>query len=118
MRRKVLSLTGCYHIVFALANNGESKCMVMKVLYCGLALLVTVSLCGSNASADDTENVLVEQIRAALAGNDLKLALSEAQEAVPQHPNSAPLYQMLGSVQLENGAKEDARAAFQRAIDL
>ena len=52
---------------------------------------------------------------AALGGNDLSLALSEAQDAVHQYPNSAQLYQMLGSAQFRNGSKEDARAAFQRA---
>ena len=92
--------------------------MVKKVLSYGLALLLTVSLCGSNVSAEDTENVLVERIRGALAGNDPGLALSEAQDAVRQYPNSAQLYQMLGSAQFRNGSKEDARAAFQRAVDL
>src|SRR5271154_6697781 len=101
-----------------LANNAGPQSMQLKMRVCGLAAVFALSLCVLRATAEDTENALAQQIVAALVSNDLDLALSKAKGAVRQYPQSAQMYQLLGGVQFKRGAKEDARAAFQRAIDL
>lgn len=55
----------------------------------------------------------------ALAGlKDTKRALQEIEQAIAIDPSSAPAWTALGAVQFVGGSREDAGAAFQKAVDV
>jgi protein O-GlcNAc transferase len=61
---------------------------------------------------------LEDQITAKLEAGQTEAALSQARIAAAQYPKSSVLQQLLGACLFKMGNKEEARQAFQKAIDL
>jgi len=61
---------------------------------------------------------LEDQITAKLEAGQTEAALSQARVAAAQYPKSSVLQQLLGACLFKMGDKEEARQAFQKAIDL
>jgi superkiller protein 3 len=75
-------------------------------------------VCAVVCVAETTESAWVLQVRSALVRNDLQSAIQDARRGIQQYPGSVALYQLLGGALFRSGASQDARAAFQKAIDL
>lgn len=70
------------------------------------------------ARAQSSEDSLREEIEAKLRTGQLDGAVEQARAAIEHYPRSPLLYQLLGAALFKQGANEEARKAFERAIAL
>src|SRR5215472_3465727 len=100
-----------------LANTRRNGTATKRILF-PILLLFTICECAAVGTAQDSEATSVDEVRGALIRNDLKIAVQEARQGIQEYPASVPLYELLGGALFKSGANDEARAAFQKAIDL
>jgi len=88
---------------------------------CVLWVVVAAGMGGPSAPlawAQASEEAFRDEISAKLSAGQIDAAVEQAKLAVGKYPRSSPLYQLLGAGLFKQGANEEARKAFGRAIEI